>query len=58
MPEFFDCMRCGQTSPIVSKPPKCPKCGSGAGVIVTRAARPEDAAIEPGGAAKKDEPRD
>jgi len=41
MPEYFECMRCGHTSSVTAKPPKCPKCGSGAGVIVTRASPPE-----------------
>jgi hypothetical protein len=36
MPEYFDCMRCGHMSLVSTQPPKCPKCGSGSGVIVTR----------------------
>jgi hypothetical protein len=36
MSEYFECMRCGHTSLVSAKPPKCPKCGSGAGVIETK----------------------
>jgi transcription elongation factor Elf1 len=43
MPEYFDCMRCGHMSVVSTKPPKCPKCGSGAGVVVTRATPPDEA---------------
>jgi len=40
MPDYFDCMRCGHVSTVTTQPPKCPKCGSGAGVIVTRESPP------------------
>ena len=33
MVEYFDCLRCHAVTPIVERPPKCPKCGSGTGVV-------------------------
>lgn len=59
MPEYFDCMRCGHMSAVSSKPPKCPKCGSGAGVIVTRATDPRQEAHDsiPGSSKKDPESR-
>jgi hypothetical protein len=43
MPDYFDCMRCGHVSLVSAEPPKCPKCGSGAGVIMTRQDPPQGA---------------
>ena len=43
MPEYFDCMRCGHMSIVSAKPPKCPKCGSGAGVVITSQDPPQGA---------------
>ena len=56
MPDYFDCMRCGHVSLLTTKPPKCPQCGSGAGVIVTRASPPPSsgAGDNPVGTPKKD----
>lgn len=56
MPEYFDCMRCGHMSLVSSKPPKCPKCGSGAGVVVTRATDPSRDTV-PGATPKDPESR-
>ncbi len=57
MPEYFDCMRCGHMSLVSSKPPKCPKCNSGGGVIVTRASDPRQETRDsvPGGSQKDPE---
>ena len=33
MTDYFDCLRCHVVTPIVERPPKCPKCGSGTGVV-------------------------
>jgi hypothetical protein len=59
MAEYFDCMRCGHMSLVSSKPPKCPQCGSGSGVVVTRATDPRKETHESAaGAPQKDpEPR-
>jgi transcription elongation factor Elf1 len=59
MPEYFDCMRCGHMSLVSAKPPKCPKCGSGAGVGVTRATDPRQESRDsvPGANPKDPEPR-
>jgi hypothetical protein len=54
MPEYFDCMRCGHMSVIAAKPPKCPKCGSGAGVIVTRSESPGEGAARDASPPKKE----
>ena len=55
MPEYFDCMRCGHMSLVSTKPPKCPKCGSGAGVVVTCATDPRQGTPDSiPGSAKKD----
>jgi hypothetical protein len=56
MPEYFDCMRCGHMSTVSSQPPKCPKCGSGAGVIVTRATDPRHGTPDSVPGADKKEP--
>lgn len=58
MPEYFDCMRCGHMSLVSAQPPKCPKCGSGAGVVVTRATDPREETREsvPGAKQKDSEP--
>jgi transcription elongation factor Elf1 len=59
MPEYFDCMRCGHMSPVSSKPPKCSKCGSGAGVVVTCATDPRQGERDsvPGASQKETKPR-
>jgi len=59
MPEYFDCMRCGHMSLVSTKPPKCPECSSGAGVVVTRATDPRQGAHDsvPGSSKKDPEPR-
>jgi transcription elongation factor Elf1 len=54
MPDYFDCMRCGHMSLVSTKPPKCPKCGSGAGVVVTRATPPDEMAERDSAPPKKD----
>jgi transcription elongation factor Elf1 len=59
MPEYFDCMRCGHMSVVSTKPPRCPKCGSGAGVVVTRATDPRQEKTResvPGATQKDPEP--
>lgn len=33
MAEYFECLRCGTEHHVVSRPPKCPECGSGNGLL-------------------------
>jgi hypothetical protein len=57
MPEYFDCMRCGHMSTVSSTPPKCPKCGSGAGVIITRATDPRQGTRDSVPGASQEDPK-
>ena len=30
---YFECLHCGNISPVAAMPPKCPVCGHGNGII-------------------------
>ena len=36
MAAYFECSNCGNIAPIQSTPPKCPACGRGNGMILSR----------------------
>jgi hypothetical protein len=36
MADYFECVQCKAVTPVVLSPPKCGKCGSGTGVVVSR----------------------
>jgi len=43
MAQFFECLHCGLETPLLDAPAKCPQCGHGTGIIVSKDAPARDA---------------